>query len=115
MDYDKAMHSHTALPSTTTFVTSTPATSASTLADSIHSKAQAVQNIIFGVLAVTLAFAALVVGWLQLRSFKRRRTDEESAAIHAFRYEILETWYDGVIYYSSSSLILWTAIFLNVV
>ncbi|KAK3716501.1 hypothetical protein LTR37_006397 [Vermiconidia calcicola] len=55
-----------AVPST---IDSSPSSTAVTTGSQANDPTQ---NIIFGVLAVTLAFAALVVGWLQLRSYRRR-------------------------------------------
>ena len=55
----------------------TPTTPASrTTSDTSPSNDQATQTIIFGVLATVLAFAAVIVGYLQLRKF-RHREDEE--------------------------------------
>ena len=51
-----------------------------------------VPNIIFGCLAVILATAAIIIGWLQLRSF-RSRGDEESTYVDRQSYELIETLY----------------------
>lgn len=42
-----------------------------------HPDDQATLNIIFGVLAAVLALIAIIIGWLQLRSFRRQQRDEE--------------------------------------
>ena len=60
------------------------------ISPSSHVVTQTTQNTIFGVFAVTLAFAAVVVGWLQLRSFKRQK-DEENTLMSGRSFELVET------------------------
>jgi hypothetical protein len=50
---------------------------------------QATQNIIFGVFAIVLAVVAIFIGWLQLRSFERKDSDEETT-VGQPRYELVE-------------------------
>ena len=68
------------------YTTTTPTTLPS---PKIHSD-QTTQNIIFGVFAVVLAFAALVIGCLQLRSYKRL-ADEEDRGPDGQTFELIET------------------------
>jgi hypothetical protein len=56
---------------------------------STQSNNQTTQNIIFGVFAIVLALVAILVGWLQLRSFKRQDCDEETG-IEQPQYELIE-------------------------
>lgn len=51
---------------------------------------QTLINIIFGVFAVILAFAALIIAWLQLRKFNLR-PDEENQASASANFELVET------------------------
>jgi hypothetical protein len=50
---------------------------------------QTTQNIVFGVFAIVLALVAIFIGWLQLRSFQRKESDEE-IAVGQPRYELVE-------------------------
>ena len=82
--------SHTSLTSTATSSSGTFYASRDSVLHNGQFGGQVTQNIIFGVLAVVLAFAALIIGWLQLRSF-RHRADEEDIADKGGNYELVET------------------------
>lgn len=55
---------------------------------STQSDNQTTQNIIFGVFAIVLALVAILVSWLQLRSFKRQ--GDEETGIESSKYELVE-------------------------
>lgn len=65
-------------------------TAGHTAAHNSHSNHQTLINIIFGIFAVILAFAALIIAWLQLRKFKYQ-SDEESANSPTENFELVET------------------------
>ena len=56
---------------------------------STQSNNQTTQNVIFGVFAIVLAMVAVLIGWLQLRSFRRQDRDEEKGTDHT-QYELIE-------------------------
>lgn len=55
-----------------------------------HFDHQTLINIIFGIFAVVLAIAALIVAWLQLRKFNHE-SDAENANNSSENFELVET------------------------
>lgn len=72
-----------------TSTSTTPPPLESGISSSSQIGTQTTQNIVFGVFAVTLAFAAVVIGWLQLRSYKHRK-DEPDTLVDGRSFELVE-------------------------
>lgn len=71
-------------PAATSTLTATEST------HNTHSHHQILINVIFGIFAVVLAFAALIIAWLQLRKFNHQ-SDEENATTTSENFELVET------------------------
>ena len=91
MDMSSAIKNvHSVLPTVTPI--STAATAVSTSATlSSGGDGQNTLNILFGVLAVVLALVAILIGWLQLRSFRKQPPDEE-VVLSPLQFELVEIW-----------------------
>ena len=79
----------------TAFAESHPTSSSLPTSAASQSNNQTTQNIVFGTLAAVLAFAALIIGYLQLRQHRRRHQEEQVLPSHHHypTYEMVETAY----------------------